>query len=125
MYKQHEETAPDGITYGLWICESGIGVEGNAIASGDDEYDAKVEKRILSRLNRGDLWAWCDVECRATFNGFSESDYLGGCSYKDAADFLTPGGYWQDMKDEAREQLLRVLESACATLDKLRTTAHA
>ena len=81
-------------------------VRGNALASGDDAEDRKCEDEIIARLERGDVWAWACVRVVATCNGFrGESHYLGGCSYKNERDFREPGGYFADMREEARADL--------------------
>lgn len=41
-------------------------VRGNALVSGDAALDKAVEDEILERLRRGDVWAWAEVEVRAT-----------------------------------------------------------
>ena len=80
-------------------------VRGNAMVSGDDDADKAVEDAILARLDDGDVWAWASVCVKATWGGFTGTDYLGGCSYKDEADFTAPGGYYEDMKAAALDDL--------------------
>ena len=87
-----------------------IPVRGNAIASGDEEVDRECEDEIMRRLDNGDVWAWASVEVKATWKGFEGSDYLGGCSYEDEADFCQPGGYYDDMKGRALEELQANIE---------------
>jgi hypothetical protein len=94
-----------GLTFELYIAPDDACVRGNALASGDDAADRRYEDEILSRLNDGDIWAWCTVECRAVYRGFSGSDYLGGCTYAGVSDFTAPGGYWDDMKAEAARRI--------------------
>jgi hypothetical protein len=79
-----------------------IPVRGNALASGDDEEDRKYEDEILERLDNGDVWAWADVEVHVTLpDGRTGACRLGGCSYKDEADFKQDGGYYEDLVNEA------------------------
>lgn len=73
-------------------------------ASGDDDEDAETCQKIREDLQHNE-WAWCSVEVRATWNGLSGADYLGGCSYSSEADFRV-GGYFEDMKSQALEDLL-------------------
>src|SRR4051812_45365254 len=75
-----------------------VPVRGNALASGDDDEDRKYEEEILRRLGNGDPWASCVVVVTATWNGFAGRAALGGCSYRDRADFCTPDGYYPDLK---------------------------
>lgn len=84
-------------------------VRGNATCSGDDRLDKKVEDEILERLDSGDVWAWASVEVKVTKAGRSESDYLGGCSYKDENDFKR-SGYYYDMVTRCLETIDRELE---------------
>jgi len=93
--------------YEITIREEHLPVEGNAMASGEDAYDRACEAAILLRLDRDDLWAWCMVTVTAShpdlpFDG--DGVVLGACSYKDEEDFKA-GGYYEDMKAEALENL--------------------
>jgi len=83
-----------------------LDVRGNAIVSGDAEFDAKVENEILARLDAGDVWAWASVCVRITLeDGREAADYLGGCSYADEADFRQSSGYYYDMLHRCLEEL--------------------
>ena len=82
-----------------------IPVRGNAIVSGDDAEDKRIEDSILRRLENGDVWAWASVKVIASWNGIEGVDYLGACSYEDEDDFKQPGGYYEDMKAEALASL--------------------
>lgn len=84
-------------------------VKGNALVSGDDAYDKRVEDEIISRIESGDVWAWALVKCTASWNGLEGIDYLGGCSYADETDFKQAGGYYDDMKAQALEDLKRTI----------------
>ena len=117
----HSEQS-DGIEYQLWISPDDLAVRGNALASGDDAEDKACEDEILARLESGDVWAWAAVTCRAIPVGNDEfwgADHLGGCSYENTAGFLA-GGYWADMKEVAKADLLGTLERAGETLDALK-----
>ena len=105
------------VTFTLTAEQCDLPVRGNAMASGDDEQDAMVENAILYRLECGDVWAWAQVTVTATWidaGGTTHTgvDYLGGCCYKDEADFRTPGGYFDDMKHEALRDLNDKLRAA-------------
>ncbi len=102
-------------TIELIVHPEDIPVRGNAVASGDDAIDKRVEDEIIARIDDGDPWAWCCVEVRASHDEISSSDYLGGCSYRDEAYFRT-GGYYEDMVKQAvdglnleREKMIRSL----------------
>lgn len=55
------------------------------------------------------VWAWCSVEVKVSWNGLSESEFLGGCSYDSEADFKQPGGYYDDLVYEASKALAQKL----------------
>jgi hypothetical protein len=85
-------------------------------ATDEPELDRQLEREISERLDRGDIWAWCCVKVVATleiddtqYRG--ESDWLGGCCYKDERDFREPGDYFTDMKDTALNALADQLMS--------------
>ncbi len=74
--------------------------------SGEPDFDAAASREIRERLARGDDWAWCEVQVRVTWRGFKgESSWLGGCSYASEQDFREPGGYFDDLLDEAIDDL--------------------
>jgi hypothetical protein len=118
---------PSDVVFAVECLPEDIPVRGNALASGDDAEDKACEDEILARLDSGDPWAWCCVKVTATLEckapqyevGHTSKgpcyrmptdvslvgvDYLGGCSYRDEADFRE-GGYFDDMKDAALEHL--------------------
>ena len=76
---------------------SDIPVRGNLVVTEDDERDRQLEDSVIARLDDGDIWAWADVEIYVEIDGVkSESEYIGGCSYVDAEDFIKCG-YYEDM----------------------------
>jgi hypothetical protein len=109
------------VVFSVHISEEDIPVRGNAMASGDDAADKEDEDNIIARLNAGDLWAWCCVEVRATYNRHSSDtkhsagDILGCCSYSDESDFRSCM-YFEDMCKAALDRLNAYL---AATLESL------
>jgi len=89
-----------------------VPVEGNACASGDDDFDREVEHNILCRLYQGDVWAWAAVTIVVAWGSFEDRTYLGCCSYADENDFKQPGGYFDDMVAEALDELNRTINEA-------------
>ena len=80
-------------------------VRGNALASGDEADDRACEDKIIARLDRGDIWAWCTVKVTVTYRGvLSADEYLGSCSYDSEADFRA-AGYFDDMVAECISQI--------------------
>ncbi len=93
-------------------------VRGNAMASGDDALDKKVEDEIIARLERGDVWAWAAVTVEARWQGFVGRDHLGACCYRDERDFKHSEGYYPDMCSVALDDLNRKIQE---TADKLKS----
>ena len=103
------------IEYKIELQEEHIPVRGNALASGDDAEDKRVEDEIINRLNCGDMWAWCSVRVVAYIPGIDleGDDYLGGCCYTDENDFKQCG-YFEDMKKQAKTDLLNKINAVKA-----------
>ena len=97
-----------------------IPVRGNAIYSGDDAFDRKVEDEIISRINNGDVWAWASVEVKVTWETFEASDYSGCCMYDDENDFIQNSGYYDDMVEFALDDLNRQIEDNWDLLNSLK-----
>jgi hypothetical protein len=98
------------VSYALEVYPENCDVRGHH-DSGDDDFDRSVEDTIFKRLDDGDVWAWAIVKVTATYDGVDGvegTDYLGACNYADEEDFKA-GGYWEDMKDEARCALYETL----------------
>jgi hypothetical protein len=93
-----------------------IPVRGNALAMEDEAQNKACEDEIIRRRDNGDVFAWFNaiVEARAEVQGevFIGRDTLGACSYKDLADFKRPGGYYEDMKQEAINQVKQSMIAA-------------
>lgn len=100
------------VSYDIECLPEYTDVRGNAMCSGDDDYDREVEDSILDDLEGGNDWAWCTVRVTARYDGVDcavGQDYLGCCSYRDEADFKACV-YYEDMCDQAREDLYAQLE---------------
>lgn len=115
----HTETDERGVEYRLLISPEDTEVRGNASASGDDEADREAEDAILAELESGNTWSWCSVRVQAKLGEFTGDDYLGCCSYRNTAEFIQQGGYWDDMKAEATVDLRGKLERASVALGSL------
>jgi len=103
-----------GLTYRLYIEPDWFPVEGNLIASGDEELDRETEAEVRDRLKHGETWAWAAVTVEAEVDEITGEDTLCGCSYRDTAEFIQPGGYWQDMKKQALLALRRRCQQTLA-----------
>lgn len=88
-----------------------IPIRGNAIVSGDEDFDEKVARDIEEQLGQGNVWAWASVRVSASWAGFTGSDSLGACSYEDEAAFRK-GGYLPQMLEAAMEDLLQEIKTA-------------
>jgi hypothetical protein len=65
-----------------------------------EEYIQRIEK--MWGLEIG--WLWCCVKVTAKFHGLEGTAYLGQCAYESEEDFIK-GGYYEQMQDEAFEEL--------------------
>lgn len=98
-------------TVHLIVHPSDVPVRGNALSSGNVLHDRRYEDAILRMLEEGNEFAWFDAEVYASIyltDGTElrgESDYLGACSYASEADFRAPGGYFDDMRATALDNL--------------------
>lgn len=95
-----------------------VPVRGNALASGDDAEDKAHEDKILADLEWNE-WAWCSAHVRASYGGFHGDAYLACCSYESAEAFKTPGGYYEDMVEEALEDLAQAIEAAQTRIEDI------
>lgn len=106
------------ITYTIEAFPEDCPVQGMAMASGDDAIDKEYEDQIISRLGSGDMWAWCCVVVGAEIeldNGVKVyGDATLGCVTADGEqDFMENSGYYEDMKDEAKQSLVVELARIC------------
>ena len=108
----HTETDERGIEYRLYIQQDDQEVRGNASAWDDEAENKAYEDAIIERLDSGDVWAWAVVTVEARYKDFSGLDNLGACCYENTAAFITPDGYWPDMKAESYSDLLNALRAA-------------
>jgi len=86
-------------------------------------YRKGEQKKIRKEIMKGNRWAWCCVRVRAEAGGLTGEDYFGRCSYASEADFKAEGGYWEDMKQTAKDSLLRKLRMAHDAFVDLQTQA--
>jgi hypothetical protein len=100
------------VEYDIDVYQDDTPVRGNAMCSGDDDFDREVEDAIITRLNDGDVWAWAAVRVTARYPGVPQvvgADHLGCCTYANEEDFKGCD-YYADMKDQAREDLYAQIE---------------
>lgn len=98
-------------------CEDAT-IEGNASAW-NDGTDEPYWKSIREKYESGNDWAWCTVHVSARYAGFVGDDYLGCCSYEGEADFKQPGGYYEQMVDDACGDLADKLIAAKVAVSTL------
>jgi len=102
---------PTEVTFTLSAVPDDVPLKGNVMASGDDAADREAEDAVRADLEAGNVWAWASVTVTAKWAGFEGTDNLGGCSYKDEADFRE-GGYYDDMLAESLADLISNIEDA-------------
>ena len=106
---------PDEVSYELTVeHEEGQPDWDRPTDNADAEAHDEMMDEIARRREMDDAWAWGQVTVTATWSVgekvFEGHDYLGGCSYQDEDDFKRPGGYYEDMKGRAYEDLIKQLE---------------
>lgn len=88
--------------------------------SGDAEQDAELERKIREESEWSE-WAWCTVKVTASWGGFEGTSNLGAVSILGENNperyFRETYGYFEDMKDEAIEDLKAEIEAAGWELD--------
>lgn len=72
---------------------------------------------VRQQIDNDNVWGWCQTHVIAKWvdedgEEFTGDDYLGGCSYRSREDFMQPGGYYDDMKSEAYDRLVKKLYKA-------------
>ena len=85
--------------------------------------DKEMLKEIYARIEREDVWAWCMVRVIAEtrWEGHryeGKSSWLGGCSYADEADFIKNDDYYNDLCDEAVDNLEACILEDLKDIDK-------
>lgn len=108
----------DEVTFEVECLEEHVPYKGNCSAI-DNETDKKTEKWIQRQLYHGNQWAWCTVRVVARWNDYEGDDFLGCCSYRSKAAFCLPGGYFDDMKFAALENLNDILANHATNLQEL------
>lgn len=77
-------------------------------------YDDGVVASFREMINEYGLWGWCSVKVTVTWTYTNPYDmpstltgegYLGECSYKSEDDFRASSGYFDDMVDDALDDL--------------------
>lgn len=68
-------------------------------------------------------WLWCLVKVTAKYKQFEGVDYLGCCAYESEQDFRN-GGYFEDMCDQAFDDLKNQISQTLSELDGLEITTN-
>lgn len=103
----HEEVR-EGFTIRLYLCEEDM--------SPSDSFDYEEEDMadLLEKIDRG-VYLWFMAKVTASKAGVElGADYLGGCCYESAEDFMAEGGYWEDMVSEALEEARKKITELAA-----------
>jgi len=79
----------DDVSYEVEIAESKIPVHGNVMQSGDHVWDREAEESVISALEAGNTYAWCDITIRAKVAGFVGFGSLTGCCAWDKGEAMS------------------------------------
>lgn len=69
-----------------------------------DCLDAEGAVFVEREIEKGNEWAWCSVKVTVSYEGLSQDDYLGGCSYANKEEFME-SGYMKDMVGDCIAQI--------------------
>jgi hypothetical protein len=111
------ELTADEVDFSIELRPEHTQVEGNCSAI-DEETDEQTKTWIYEQLEGGNDWAWCCVRVVARWEGFEGDDFLGCCSYLSEGDFKV-GGYYEDMKQQALDDLNRTISEVSGKLEAL------
>lgn len=88
-----------------------IPVKGNAMSSGDEDFDHQVETAIYERLKMDDIWAWTTVCVTGAWEELTMHEYIGCCCYDSEEDFRNNSGYFEEMVDEILANLNKRIQN--------------
>lgn len=74
-------------------------------ATEDEEADAAEVADIKRRVRMGDPWAWCTVVVTVSWKDQQGRTCLGACSYESEDDFRENSCYFDQMVDDAIQDL--------------------
>lgn len=84
-----------------------------------DFEDEAERKKLFEDIENGNL-LWFVARVAAQKDGITlGDDYLGGCCYKDAQDFIDNSGHYNDMRDIAINRQCDKMLRLCDNLNKL------
>jgi hypothetical protein len=109
MYMKNGKLELSDIQWDLRHELSSIPIRGNCSAI-DHKTDRETEQWIKDQLLVDNYWAWCDVRLIGRYKGLEAYDCLGACSYLNREDFVTPGGYYDDMQNTLMAELQGMLD---------------
>lgn len=69
----------------------------------------------VKRDNGRNIWLWCTIKVTASFQGLEGTAYLGCCAYRNEKDFIA-GGYYEQMQDEAFDELKEQVDAVVNAL---------
>lgn len=84
--KAMRELTASEVDFTMTYEQDDIPVRGNAMVSGDDDFDKQCEDEIIASLENGDTHSWCCITVTAQYKRFSGSSHLGGVNVTEASD---------------------------------------
>jgi len=109
------------VEFKLQIEPEDFPVRGNLVCTDNAALDTLYEDEVIERIESGDNWAWCCVHVTAQIPGVALTGdaYLGGCTYDNEPQFRECP-YFEDMMNEALEDLLIQLKAASVAYTELK-----
>jgi len=81
--------------------------------TGTDSHKEYIDKVIKD--DGANPWLWCSVAVVAKFHGLMGYAHLGSCAYESEEDFIK-GDYYEQMQEEALEDLQKQVDELCTAL---------
>lgn len=75
-----------------------------------DSGDEAADQEIFDKIENGTYLWFCARVTVSKAGVVLGTDYLGGCCYESAADFMVPDGYYPDMIASAMREAKETLE---------------
>lgn len=83
----------------------------------DNPQDHFDDAETIRKINDG-LYLWFTAKVTASKNGVElAADYLGACCYESVRDFVQPGDYYDDMRDNVVRDAQRVIAGLCSNAE--------
>ena len=135
VYDERDELSEpfplEAVTFSIEYLPEEDPIEGNILASGEEEVDKRAEDEIREMLSQGIKTAFCQIHIQGEAYGLIADDYLGHCSYFSEQEFegsealnIPPDPYCIDMKNEVLNSLNESREKVLEFLEEMKNNRY-